>query len=88
MSQVKRLITSFTVTHDYLVTYELDTQMLALHTHHGALIIRLEFAYEPLMIIRGDLDKKKKNSLWTCSAHKKKCYQLGLNHRTKTNQYS
>lgn len=81
---LKRLITSFTVTHDYVVTFESDTRVLALHTHHGALLVRLEFPFEPLMMIRGDFQRQ--NSIWVCSEHQRQCYQFGLNHAHKQMQ--
>ena len=47
-----RLISCFTVTQDYLVAFETDTESLTLHTHHGALLLRLYFLYGPTMIVR------------------------------------
>lgn len=76
-----RLISSFTVTQDYLIAFETDTQMLTLHTHHGALLLRLSFPYDPTMIIRCDYYKK--NQIWTCNRINRQCYQLNLNHTTK-----
>ena len=78
---LKRLITAFTVTNDYLVTFELDTQTLALHSHHGALLVRLAFPFEPLSIVRGDVQKR--NSVWVCSEQQRQCYEFELNHNTK-----
>ena len=77
----KRLITSFTITHDYLISFELDTQLLNLHTHHGALLLRLSFLYEPVMIVRADYQKS--NQVWACSRSRRQCYQLNLDHTTK-----
>lgn len=76
-----RLISSFTITQDYLIAFESDTQNLTLHTHHGALLLRLYFLYNPTMIIR--CDYKKKNQIWICNRSKRQCYQLQLNHTTK-----
>lgn len=76
-----RLISSFTVTHDYLISFETDTQMISLHTHHGALLTRLNFPYDPLMIIRGDILTK--NQIWSCSRSKRQCCQFHINHTTK-----
>jgi len=75
---VYRLITAFTVTKDYLIAFETDTQMLTLHTHHGALLKRLLFPYEPSMIVRCDF--KTGNQIWTCNRTKRQCYQFQLNH--------
>ncbi|CAF1990191.1 unnamed protein product [Rotaria magnacalcarata] len=75
-----RLISSFTVTKDYLIAFEIDTQILSLHTHHGALLIRLYFPYDPIMMIR---DYYIKNQIWTCNRNKRQCYQFSLNHTTK-----
>ena len=77
----KRLITSFAITHDYLVAFELDTQLITLHTHHGALLLRLSFLYEPVMIVRADYQKK--NQVWACSRIRRQCYQLNLDHTSK-----
>ncbi|CAF3341738.1 unnamed protein product [Rotaria sp. Silwood1] len=76
-----RLISSFTATQDYLIAFEIDTQILTLHTHHGALILRLFFPYDPLMIVRCDYHKK--NQIWTCSRTKRQCYQFNINHKIK-----
>lgn len=78
---IVRLITSFTVTQDYLVAFEADTQTIALHTHHGALLVRLSFPYDPLMIVRCDYFTR--NQIWACSRTKRQCFQLTLNHTTK-----
>ena len=78
---IVRLISSFTVTKDYLIAFETDTQMISLHTHHGALLIRLNFPYDPLMIIRGDYLTK--NQIWSCSRTKRECFQFNINHITK-----
>ena len=77
-----RLISSFTVTHDYLIAFESDTQMLSLHSYHGALLIRLRFPYDPLMIIRSDYNRKK-NQIWTCSRSKRQCFQFNLHQNMK-----
>ena len=74
-------MTAFTVTNDYLVTFEVDTQILALHSHHGALLVCLTFPFEPLSMIRGDV--RKRNSIWVCSEHQRQCYEFELNHNTK-----
>lgn len=79
---IVRLITSFTVTQDYLIAFESDTQILTLHTHHGALLLRLYFPYDPTMIVRCDYQRKK-NQIWTCSQTKRLCYQFNLNHTIK-----
>jgi hypothetical protein len=76
-----RCISSFTVTQDYLVAFETDTQMITLHTYHGALLIRLSFPYDPIMIVRGDYLNK--NQIWSCSRAKRQCLQFDINH---TNQ--
>ena len=76
-----RLISTFTVTQDYLIAFESDTQMLTLHTHHGALLLRLFFPYDPIMIVHCDYHKK--NQIWTCSRTKRRCYQFNLNHTIK-----
>ncbi|CAF3762641.1 unnamed protein product [Rotaria sordida] len=76
-----RLISSFTVTQDYLIAFEIDTQILTLHTHHGALILRLFFPYDPIMIVRCDYNKK--NQIWTCCRTKRQCYQFNINHKIK-----
>jgi hypothetical protein len=52
--------------------------MLTLHTHHGALIVRLRFPYDPLMIIH--CGYKTKNQIWTCSRSKRQCCQFNINH--------
>lgn len=77
-----RLITSFTVTHDYLIAFETDIQMLTLHTHHGALLIRLPFPYDPIMIHHCDYFSKK-NHIWLCSRTKRQCFHFHLNHLNK-----
>ncbi|CAF2349243.1 unnamed protein product [Rotaria sp. Silwood2] len=76
-----RLISSFTATQNYLIAFEIDTQILTLHTHHGALLLRLYFPYDPIMIIRCDYHKK--NQIWTCSRTKRHCYQFNINHKIK-----
>jgi len=76
-----RLISSFTVTQDYLIAFEIDTQNLTLHTHHGALLLRFYFPYDPIMIVRCNYYKK--NQIWTCSRTKRHCYQFSLNHTNK-----
>ena len=76
-----RLVSAFTATQDYLIVFETDTQILTLHTHHGALLLRLLFPYDPIMMVR--CDYMKKNKIWTCSRTKRQCYQLSLNHTTK-----
>jgi hypothetical protein len=77
----KRLISLFTVTRDYLIAFEIDTKLLTLHTHHGALLIRLSFPYQPSMMIRSNFCNK--NQLWTCSEHTRQCHSMDVNHRTK-----
>ncbi|CAF1541236.1 unnamed protein product [Rotaria sp. Silwood1] len=76
-----RLVSSFTVTYDYLIAFETDTQMISLHTHHGALLIRLNFPYDPIMIVR--CDYLTKNQIWSCSRTKRQCFQFDINHITK-----
>jgi hypothetical protein len=76
-----RLISALTATQDYLIAFETDTQILTLHTHHGALLLRLSFPYDPIMIVRCDYYKK--NQIWTCSRTKRQCYQFNLNHTIK-----
>ncbi|CAF0987281.1 unnamed protein product [Rotaria sordida] len=76
-----RLISSFTVTHDYLIAFESDTQMITLHTHHGGLLVRLNFSYDPIMIVRSDYLTK--NQIWSCSRTKRQCFQFDINHITK-----
>lgn len=76
-----RLISSFTATHDYLISYEADTRTIALHTHHGALIVRLDFPYDPIMIVRSDYFTK--NQIWSCSRTKRQCFQFSINHAKK-----
>ena len=78
---IGRLITSFTVTHDYLIAFETDTQVIALHTHHGALLIRLRFPYDPTMIVRCDYNTK--NQIWMCSRTKRQCMKFDINHIRK-----
>ncbi|CAF4427059.1 unnamed protein product, partial [Rotaria sp. Silwood2] len=75
-----RLISSFTVTYDYLVAFETDTQIITLHTHHGALLVRLAFPYDPIMIVR--CDYLTKNQIWSCSRTKRQCHQFDINHTT------
>jgi hypothetical protein len=76
-----RLISSFTVTQDYLIAFETDTQMITLHTHHGALLARLSFPYDPIMIVRcGYLTR---NQIWSCSRTKRQCAQFDIDHATK-----
>jgi hypothetical protein len=76
-----RLISSFTVTQDYLIAFETDTQNLTLHSHHGALLICFYFPYDPIMIIRCNYYKK--NQIWTCSHTKRHCYRFNLDHTRK-----
>ncbi|CAF4648474.1 unnamed protein product [Rotaria socialis] len=76
-----RLISLFTATKDYLIAFEIDTQILSLHTHHGALLIRLYFPYDPIMMTRCDYYMK--NQIWACSRNKRQCSQFSLNHTTK-----
>ncbi len=76
-----RLISCFTVTHDYLIAFETDTQMLSLHTHHGALMVRLRFPYDPIMIIH--YDYLRKNHIWACSRSKRQCFQFYIDHTMK-----
>jgi hypothetical protein len=76
-----RLISCFTATQDYLIAFESDTQILTLHSHHGALLLRLYSPYDPTMFVR--CDYKKKNQIWTCNRAKRQCYQLHLNHTLK-----
>ncbi|CAF1472422.1 unnamed protein product [Rotaria magnacalcarata] len=76
-----RLISSFTATQDYLVSFEIDTHTIALHTHHGALLVRLDFPYDPMMIVRCDYFTK--NQFWSCSRTKRQCIQFSVNHATK-----
>lgn len=76
-----RLITAFTITQDYLIAFESDTQILTLHSHHGALLLRLYFLYNPTMIVR--CNSKKKNQIWICNRSKHQCYQLQLDHTSK-----
>jgi hypothetical protein len=76
-----RLISCFTVTQDYLIAFERDTQILTLHSHHGILLLRLYSPYDPMIIVR--CDYKKKNQIWTCNRTKRQCYQLHLNHTLK-----
>jgi hypothetical protein len=76
-----RLISSFTVTQDYLIAFETDTQILTLHTHHGALLLRIHCPYDPIMLVRCDYDKK--NQIWLCSRTKRQCHQFSLNHSIK-----
>ena len=78
---VVRLISCFTVTDDYLVAFEMDTHTLTLHTHHGALMVRLGFPYDPLMIVRCYYGSR--NQIWTCSRSKRQCYQISLDHTKK-----
>jgi len=77
-----RLISSFTVTHDYLIAFENDMQMLTLHSHHGALLIRLDFQYDPIMIIHCDY-LKTRNQIWLCSRTKRQCFRFNINHLDK-----
>jgi hypothetical protein len=77
-----RLISSFTATQDYLVAFETDTQTLTLHTHHGGILLRLTFPYDPIMMARCDYYKNK-NRIWACSHTKGRCYQFHLNHTAK-----
>lgn len=79
-----RLISSFTITQDYLIAFETDTQILTLHSHHGSLLLRLYFLYNPTMIVRGE--SKKKNQIWICNRAKHQCYQLQLDHTSKDTQ--
>ncbi|CAF3833167.1 unnamed protein product [Adineta steineri] len=76
-----RLITSFTVTQDYLITFEAETQSISLYTHHGALLNRSNFPYDPDIIIR--CDYLTKNEIWTCSQSKRQCIQFHIDHSTK-----
>ncbi|UJR27631.1 hypothetical protein I4U23_008912 [Adineta vaga] len=76
-----RVILSFTVTEDYLVAFEAPTQTLTLHTHHGGILLRLSFPYDPIMMIRSNYHKK--NQIWTCSHIQRKCYRLLLDHLMK-----
>jgi hypothetical protein len=76
-----RLITCFTATQDYLIAFESDTQILALHSHHGALLLRLYSPYDPTMFVR--CDYKRKNQIWACNRSKRQCYQWHLNHTLK-----
>jgi hypothetical protein len=78
---VVRLVSSFTVTQDYLIAFETDTQMITLHTYHGALLVRLRFPYDPIMIVH--CDYLAKNQIWSCSRTKRQCFQFDLNHTTK-----
>ena len=78
---VVRLISSFTATDDYLIAFEADTQMITLHTHHGALLVRLSFPYDPLMIVRCAYGTG--NQIWSCSRTKRQCFQVTLDHTTK-----
>ena len=78
---VVRLISSFTATEDYLVAFEADTQMITLHTYHGALLVRLSFPYDPLMIVRCAYGTG--NQIWTCSRTNRQCFQVLLDHTTK-----
>lgn len=78
---VVRLISCFTVTEDYLVAFETDTQMLTLHTHHGALMVRLGFPYDPIIIVRCFYGNR--NQIWTCSRSKRQCHQISLDHTKK-----
>lgn len=55
--------------------------MLTLHTHHGALLIRLRFPYDPLMIIHSDYLNK--NQIWSCSRIKRQCLQFNIDHTLK-----
>jgi len=76
-----RLISSFTVTQDYLITFETDTQTLTLHTHHGGILLRLSFLYDPIMMTHCGYHKN--NRIWTCSRTKRECYQFHLDHTLK-----
>lgn len=76
-----RLISSFAATHDYLVAFETDTQMLSLHSHHGALLFRLSFPFDPLMIIRSNYSKR--NDIWSCSRSKRQCLLFDLHQNMK-----
>lgn len=78
---VVRLISCFTATEDYLVAFETDTQLLTLHTHHGALMIRLGFSYDPIMIVHCYYGHR--NQIWTCSRNKRQCHQVALDHTRK-----
>ena len=79
---IVRLISLFTVTDDYLLEFERDTRMLSLHTHHGALLVRLRFHYDPTMMIHSRT--RPKNQIWICSRTHRQCLKLDLNHRTKS----
>ena len=76
-----RLLSTFTVTHDYLIAFETDTQMLNLYTHHGALLVRLRFTYDPLMIIHSNYQTK--NHIWSCSRTKRQCLHFKIDHTNK-----
>ncbi|UJR21708.1 hypothetical protein I4U23_024785 [Adineta vaga] len=78
---ITRLISAFTVTQDYLITYENDTHIITLHTYHGALLVRSNFSYEPTMMIR--CDYLTRNQFWICSRLKHQCVQFQINHLTK-----
>jgi len=79
---ITRLITTFTVTQDYLIAFETDIQMLTLHSHHGTLLIRLSFPYDPIMINHCDY-LTTKNHIWSCSRTKRQCFQFKINHLDK-----
>ena len=78
---IVRLISLFTVTDDYLLEFERDTRMTSLHTHHGALLVRLRFPYDPTMMIHSRT--RPNNQIWICSRSQRQCLKLDLNHRTK-----
>jgi hypothetical protein len=56
--------------------------MLTLHSHHGGLLVRLSFPYDPIMINHCDY-LTNKNSIWSCSRTKRQCLQFNINHLDK-----